>query len=37
MQYTLHGQGAPSKHVNGDVNHYSELISEGDFSYGDKI
>jgi hypothetical protein len=22
---------------NGDVNHYSELISEGDFTYGDKI
>jgi hypothetical protein len=22
---------------NGDVNHYSELIFEGDFSYGDKI
>lgn len=22
---------------NGEVNHYSELISEGDFSYGDRI
>jgi hypothetical protein len=25
------------KIYNGDVNHYSELISEGDFSYEDKI
>ena len=30
MQFTLHGQGAPSKHIYCDVNHYSELIFEWD-------